>query len=148
MKNKICIVVVMMLLLTCISPVYASTMSTPRVVLPQGEELDSTEMAEIRGEVAPWIIGAAVSGTVDAGINAVDNYLNGARGIEILEGCGKEFVKGAVIGAITAPTKIVTSTKGILTTAKKVYDTSKIGVSVGSGVAGYVAGEIYDKITE
>lgn len=148
MKKVVCMLLVLTFFFGSVLPASASTTSTLLVVLPQGEVLDDTEMSEIEGEVAPWIIGGLVSGTTDAALKAVDNYLEGKRGTEILDGCGKSFVKGAVAGAITAPTKTVTTTVGILTKAKKVYDTSKTAISVGSGVASYLAGEIYDKITE
>ena len=129
-------------------PASASTTSTLVVVLPQGEVLDETEMSEVEGEVAPWVVGGLVGGTTSAVTRAVNNYIDGKRGKDILDGCAGAFVGGAVAGAITAPAKTVTTTVGILTKAKKVYDTSKTAISVGAGVASYLAGEIYDKITE
>lgn len=148
MKRNVSILVVFALLFASILPAYAAPLPTPQYVLPQGEILDDTEMSEIKGEVAPWIVGGLVGGATSAAIKAADNYLDGERGWDILNDCDKEFVVGAVYGAIAPPVKEVMITGRVLTSFKKVYDTSKIGVSIGQGVAGYVAGEIYEKLTK
>lgn len=150
MKRKVSVLIILALLVTSIVPVYASAALPQQqlIVLPQGKKLDDIEMTEIKGEIAPRLVGAVVGGLTNASLQVVDNYLNGERGMDLLEGCGKQIVVGAAMGAIAPPTKTVMETVGVLTAIKKVYDTSKIGVSVGAGVAGYVAGEVYDKVTE
>lgn len=148
MQKKISILLVFALLFAGIAPAYASAAPSPYIVKPNGIQLSDAELEELNGEVAPWIIGGVIGGLADATMQAIDNILDGAEGLEILEGCDTAFVSGFVIGAVAPPTKIVTTKIGALTVAKEVYDVGKAAVSVAQGAAGYAAGKVYEKVKE
>ena len=148
MKKTVISIFMLLVLLTGFANISFAANSVPvntNQVLPQGQRLSEEELKDIKGEIAPWVVGAAIGGTTSAGLRAAENYMNGKRGRDVLRGCQYAFAGGAVSGALTAPVKVASGSAGIFTHARKVYDYSRKLRSVGAGIAGRAVERIYSR---
>jgi len=97
-----------------LAPAFANSLAqqtTPRqqqqVVLPEGEMMSDAELAQVEGELAPWVIPAAL-GVVGAGFGGYTSYQNcaasGRKDCWVDAGWGA--VQGGVFGASLGRAKI------------------------------------------